>query len=984
MRGVIHIPPYRLDGETRTLWRGSSQIPLRAKSFTVLAYLVRSAGHVLSKAELLSALWPGVHVADAALKVCVREIRRALADDAGAPRFIETVGRVGYRFVGETARDEARAQAAGDAFVGRTAELERLGSALRRALHGRRQFVFVTGEAGIGKTALLQRFRQVHLRGVTVARGQCVEQAGGDEAYGPLLEAIRALCSEDGGHLVALLRRTTPAWLTYLPGLISDHERLTLARELWGTGQQHLLRGLVGGLEAIAAHEPLMLLIEDLHWSDRPTLELLTALARRTEPARLLVVGTYRSEDTAVATASVASTVAELRLRGSADEIALLGLAPAEIGQYVCERFPDLAQSKELASAVWRQTEGNPLYAVNTLDRLVADGALIRPQGRWRLAPGQRPVADLVPETLAATLRAQVEALHPADVRVLEVAGLVGLRFDTHTVGAALKTSPEHVRAVCNGVVAAGRMLSAAGEDEWPDGTKAAEFAFAHAVYRDAFARRVDAARRGALHRRIAEALDRGYSGNAGPVAARLAGHYEAAGLYARAAGHRKAAAATAIARCAYPEAIAHVERGLDLLKHLPASRQRDSLELALRSTGSTALIDTKGFAAPAVRDTFDRSLALCRRLRQAPELFQVLDGLHSYAVTAGDLQTGEQLARRMMRLAERRRDPSLLVEAHHVLGCVRWRRGDLAGGRRHLEAAIALYTPEAGAIGLRYCGHDPKVCCLGNLGLVLWHSGYPDRALQAGEDARRWGHTVGHPYSAALGELLLSWLRALRAEFRLAREHAEAAQAIAGRYDLEAIELESAMFWGLALAGLGEADTGARRAIEAFERYQRLAPVSADLCVLLASALLLAGRGETAGRAIDLAQEDLARHGPAFSQIDIFLIDAIVHGWSSDVETARHRLNQAVVLCRRCGAAALELRALLVLCSLPAADKQRAGALRLLKQCRSRFTEGFETRDLRESAGLLAQQAVGAVSPVRRAANKWPARRSRRSTALQ
>ena len=241
-------PPFRLDPLGHCLWRGEERVSIKPKALAVLSYLVERPNRLVTKQELLHALWPDVHVDPAVVKTQVNEIRQALEDRAKSPRFIETVSRCGYRFVasldrhGRSAVVEKPGQPGHqrpDILVGRELEQASLERAFGRALRGERQLVFVTGEAGIGKTMLVQRFL-APLRNnpaVFVAWGQCVEQYGAGEAYLPILEALSRLArGSENGALLKVLQRSASSWLVQMPELVDAPslpvlERATCALE---------------------------------------------------------------------------------------------------------------------------------------------------------------------------------------------------------------------------------------------------------------------------------------------------------------------------------------------------------------------------------------------------------------------------------------------------------------------------------------------------------------------------------------------------------------------------------------------------------------------------------------------------------------------------------------------------------------------------------------------------------------------------------
>ena len=297
--------PFRLDPVTTCLWRGDQLMPLPPKPFAVLAYLVAHAGQVVTKDELFEAVWPETVVNEGVLKTCISQIRQVLGETARKPQYIATMHRRGYRFiapvmVGEPCltapRTESPFRAPADVLaqrpqafpfppviVAREAELTQLHQRWAHALQGTRQLVFITGEAGIGKTTLVDAFvRQgASDEAVWLGRGQCIEQYGAGEAYLPLLDALSQLGrSPQGARLVELLQQQAPSWLLQMPTLLTAPAYAELQRRSSGTTRDRMLRELAEAVETLTAERPLILVLEDLHWSDYATLDWLALVAR--------------------------------------------------------------------------------------------------------------------------------------------------------------------------------------------------------------------------------------------------------------------------------------------------------------------------------------------------------------------------------------------------------------------------------------------------------------------------------------------------------------------------------------------------------------------------------------------------------------------------------------------------------------------------------------------------------------------------------
>jgi len=269
-------------------------VKLTPKTLVVLRHMVEHAGQVVAKEELFQAGWSGTVVSDAALAVCVQELRRALRDNAHRPRYLETVHRRGYRFIGTVVSSYSPSPTLNPhppvpLLVGREAELSQLQGWLEQALAGKRQLAFLSGEPGIGKTTLAAAFL-AHVAAEATAwigRGQCIEHYGAGEAYLPLLDALGRLCrGPDGQRVRALLEQYAPTWLVQMPALLSTVALEALQRKTNGATKERMLRELAEAVELITAERPLALVLEDLHWGDPSTLDWLAFMARRQERAR--------------------------------------------------------------------------------------------------------------------------------------------------------------------------------------------------------------------------------------------------------------------------------------------------------------------------------------------------------------------------------------------------------------------------------------------------------------------------------------------------------------------------------------------------------------------------------------------------------------------------------------------------------------------------------------------------------------------------
>jgi DNA-binding winged helix-turn-helix (wHTH) protein len=439
---------YRLDLQNEQLWRADSLIPLRAKPFALLRFMAENPARLVLHDELRKAIWPNTYVSEGVLRVYLREVRAALEDDPESPRFIETIARRGYRFLAGVDRVTAAGTSAAIAsgtessttpvVVGRNAELARIRGAFAKAALGTRQVVFLNGEAGIGKTTILESFlnEAADRDEVWIGRGQCVEHRGASEPYLPMLDALHRMAHHaDGARVVETLRKHAPTWLVQLPGAIDDAAFNDLQKKVEGASQQRMLREMADALEQLCVQRPVVLAFEDLHWSDPSTITLIDLLARQTERARLLIVGTHRPLAILPSEHPLRILVHELAGR-YCEELSLPPLTPKEVAQYLenqIERHAaDATSLDQLARSIHQRTEGNPLYMVILVGAMLGNNPAPTSIGSGEQASIQNLIdqADrIVPSNIIGMISQQFSRLEAEEQRLLEVASVAGAEF---------------------------------------------------------------------------------------------------------------------------------------------------------------------------------------------------------------------------------------------------------------------------------------------------------------------------------------------------------------------------------------------------------------------------------------------------------------------------------------------------------------------------------------------------------------------------
>ncbi len=992
----ITFHPFRLGLESERLWCRSDPIALRPKTFAVLRHLLERAGRLVTKDELLDAVWPDTSVSDGVPIVCVRELRQALGDQAEAPTFIETVPRRGYRFIGKISSQRANGVRSERAFrapakpsllssltaatlVGRENELTQLRRGLESARRGERQVMFVTGETGIGKTAVVEAFlKTVERQKVWIARGQCLEYYGAGEAYMPVLDAIGRLCRATGGSgVLELLGRYAPTWLAQIPWLIESSSRPVHQSQPPGTTPERMLREMAEAVEALSHERPLILVLEDLQWSDSATLDLLTFLARRRERGRVLLIGTYRFADIMQGDHRLRDVIHELQIHRQGKEMSLPLLTASAVATYLDGRFAHNAFPSGLAGLIHQRTDGNPLFMVNVLDDLVAQGVIVERESRWQLTRALAEVEVGVPESVRQMLSKRIDRLTHDEQRVLEAASVAGVEFSTAAVAAGLEVDVVQVEEWCEDLARHNQFLRPGGVGEWPDGTVAAQYAFNHALYRQALYQRVTGARRARFHQRIGERAEAGYSERAGEQAAELAMHFEQGRDYARAVSYLQQAAENAVRRSAFQEAITHFTKGLGLLTHWPDTPARTREELSLHITVIGPLLALKGESSPELEQVYAQIGKLSQQLGETTQSFWVFVGLWLIHLVRGELQRAYDFGEQMLAFAQQREDPVFLLWAHHTLGVTLLYRGEVATALVHLEQVLVLYAAQDHP---RYMA-DPKVVCLGVLALIRCSLGFPDHAARCSGESLSGAREAGHPYGIAVALMYEAGCRILRREGAVALRCADELIALAEEHGLAQYSAQGVLLRGGALVEQGQIEEGIAQMRQGLADTRA---TGADLgvpawSVILAAALARFGGIDEGLRTLDEAEASIARDRGRFYEAELYRLKGVLtlqqesqkaKGKSQKAKGKNDPLSppldpcveaeayflKAMEIARRQSAKLFELRATMSLSRLWQQQGKSADARRILAEVYNWFTEGFESVDLKEARELLAE----------------------------
>jgi DNA-binding winged helix-turn-helix (wHTH) protein/predicted ATPase len=986
---------FRLDLTNECLWQGTRTILLRPKAFAVLKLLVTRPGLLVTKQQVLDAVWPDTFVGDAVLKDSIRQLRKALDDDAINPIYIETAHRRGYRFIGklsypastenpavasttpsfEHAPNVTAIGLSTDApeVLGRDAELAKLQEWLDHAMGGERQTVFVTGEPGIGKTTVVQAFlRQSRGSAILVARGQCLEHYGSGEAYLPVLDGFSRLCrSAAATQVLNCLRQHAPSWLAQMPSVIQPAERNALQSQAQGATRERMLREMAEAIEAIALESPLLLVLEDLHWSDYSTLDLISYLARRQDRARLMVVGTYRPVDVIVGDHPLQGVKRELLAHNLCRELPLEYLTEEVVAEYLNTRFSGHQLPARLRQTIYQRTEGNPLFMVNLVEYLVDQKMIVEEKGGWNLCVELSDVEKGVPENLRQLIEKQIERLDSDQRMVLEAASVAGMECSSAAIAAGLDMPVASVEKHCEELASRHQFLSPGWLVELPDGTITPRHRFVHVLYREVPYRMMAPLRRSKIHQRIGERGVVIYADRVSEFAAELAMHFEQSRDWPRALEYLLQAVENAAMRSAHHEAIDLANRGLEALKLLPETAEHAKREMKLRMFLSASLMATKGFASAEVEKINAAGRELFWRHGPSSELFYMLWSLNMYQQFSGNMHTSLEISRQLTQLAEDLKDGAMIMEAQRALGAVLVLLGRCSEALEPLERGGALYAAHHNHKDKVFTGgFDNKVMVECFVAMALLVLGYPDQSAERLSAGMTLARKVGHPQTLVIALHVAAQLHQLRGEATSVESLAREALEVADEYGFSLWIPYGLIELGWAEAELGKAGTGIEKMQRGLAQYKVTgAKLRAPYFLgLLADQLNKAQRIEEGLAVISQALTCAEQTGEGYALPEFHRIKGELLLNSSDLSKAgklagdesgvsilsqaRTSFTDAFTIATRQGTKWWQLRATL--------SRHRLDVMlgksnhTQLAEIYSSFREGFETADLKQAEALL------------------------------
>jgi len=942
---------FRLSADGTLLVCDGTVVPLAPKVLQTLLVLVEHAGEVVKKADLIQAVWPDSFVEDTGLTRNISLLRTALDDDG--QQFIVTIARIGYRFAAPVERlEEAAALPNREVrvqpeplIVGRDRELQAMRTALAAAKTGRGGLLAVTGEPGIGKTTIAERFLQEIAGTCQVGSGRCSERLAGAESHLPILEALDELTADPAVR--ETLRRTAPTWARYLAPTPEGNPPGIASEQGVATNPERLMRELTIFLDDASRLQPLVLFIDDLHWADLSTIDVLAHLAPRLGRIRVLVVVTYRQHEMLQTNHPFARLRGELIARRHLAEVEVSLLGLDDVRTYVRSAFGGAPAPAELAALVFQKTEGNPLFMRDLVRYLRDEGA-----------PAVRPSVSDVPQSLRGLIDRTLQTLHPTTRQLLYIGAVQGYEFDSATVSRVSGAAPAEVEERLRSAGEVHALVTLERELELPDGTFTLVYRFVHVLYQDALYGSIAPTRRIGWARQIAEALLAAHAGRADSIAGPLAVLFEAGREFWQASHYFLATSRNALRLFAFAQASDLAARGLRCLASVgsaePSERSRRELDLTFARL--VPLASLQGYGSPEVGQLTRRVVALAEELDDPTAAAPALGATWIVCMVRGECQAAKEAGIRLASIGRAAQNDVLLMNAHMHAQIACHHLGEFQQAQEYAAASQALASRASHAercISIL----DPVVASLAESSRNAWITGYLARALADSDAAVALGRELRHPDSLAFAWLFRGWIHGYRGDWKTSLSSTETGMAIArdsGSVQTQAWN-QCAHGWGLAhvgeiAAGISELAAG----IDASKAIMGQVALP-QFIAMMAEALLLAKDTAAAEEWLMRAVEFESSHDDRYFASEVHRLSAVCLAARGAIAGAHAHLRKALDVSRSQGATLFELRAALTFAEYDAQEARHA-----LQSVLARFPEPEPWSEIDTARGILADRVSG------------------------
>jgi len=890
-------------------------------------------------------------------------------------------------------------------FVARDQEFGKLAQKLEAALSGKGQVVFLLGEAGSGKTALVQEFAQriqeTHPE-LIVASGKCNAHAGFGDPYQPFIEILSLLTGDVESKWTAgvisrehtlrlwnLLPLSVKALLDegqdliniFIPGaaLASRSEAFSSRMTYWLAGlkklvdrksalpadvmlqQSNLLEQYTRVLQALAAEKPLLLILDDLQWIDPGSTSLLFHLGRRIQGNRILILGAFRPAEVALGRGEERHPLEPIlhELKRDYGEIEI------EVGKTEARRFVDEyidaepnRLGPEFRETLYSQTKGHPLFTVELLRDMEERGALVRDKdGRWKEGPALD--WNTLPARVDAVIEERVQRLNEKLREILTIASVEGEEFTAEVVARIQKEEVrELIKLLSRELDKRHHLVSAKGIRQL-EKQRLSSYLFQHILFQRYLYNSLDQVERTQLHEEVGNILEALYGEQVEEIAVQLARHFLEAGITSKAIDYFHKAGNKAVRLSAGEEAIAHYKKALELLKKLSETPQRDQQELALQLALAVPLMSTKGFGAPELGQAVVRARELSDRSADPLQRFYALFQLGTYYMSTAQYRTCLYITEQLVHIAELLKDPTLEAMPHYSDAWALFSVGEIVRSMEHIKQMKASYDPEKSGFMAYLFGYDLGVFNLGLGSWALWILGYPDQALRQLDEAVAIARKLGHPHSLAFVLMVDGFLNWLLGNFPRIDTVTDELVPFCEKNGFIYISAHGYYYRGERTILEGKVKEGIaqmRQSLAIMEATGTLTGFSSSRA-RIAEACRKAGDLEEGLSAVDWALDAVRKYDERYMEAEIYRLKGeLLRMRGEPANEVEKYFLQAIEVARRQQAKSWELRAVMSLSRLRQKQGKREEAGKILEEIYSWFTEGFSTPDLIEAKTLLEE----------------------------
>jgi len=841
--------------------------------------------------------------------------------------------------------------------VGREAEEAELSASFQMATTDRGLLHAVIGEAGLGKTTLVEHFLAGLGSGRSkcrVGRGRCSERLAGAEAYLPFLESLETLLVGKGGRQVAKeMRQLAPSWYSQVHQTSLSGPSVTptptdpAAR---ATSSEQMKRQLGTLLLELTRDAPLVLFLEDVHWADASTVDLIAYLADRFDALHMLLIVTYRPSDLLVAKHPFAEVQLHLQSHGAIRETRLRAFERRDVADYLAANYPEHRLPDEFVSLLHARTDGTPLFVAELMRQLVNRGVVSEENGVWTLVETIESVEAELPQSIRSVIQRTVDRLDESDRQLLVAASVQGAEFDSAIIAAALQRDSAAVEEQLDRLEKIHAIIRFVDERVLARRTPSLRYAFVHILYQNTLHATLRATRRVALSKAVAGVMEEYYGADTAH-ASQLGVLHMAARQFDRAAARFLQAAQTATRLFASKEAVLLARRGLEALDSLPDDLERARLELELQLTLGVPLTDLYGYTAEEVEHAYVRARELAGRFGNTPSLIPTLHGLYRFYTVRGQLHTARDVVHQLITVAEATGDPKQIFIANTAMGAPLIHLGEFESAIEYMRRGMGVYDPAADRVTYGTLMSDAWVA------VALWLLGRPDEALATNRVARETARQQANPFAEAYAEALTAWLHQYRGDAELVKQHAQACIEISRTHDYRQWLALGVMFNAWAMVVLGQHEAGLAQLIRGIEAFRG---TGAELNLphflsLLADAHLRTGNVTDGLEVIDQAIAVANKNDDRCWEPELHRLRGELLLRLNDRDAAEAAFRSALSVATTQESRSLGLRAALSLARLLSANRDQGLAGPVLADAMAHFPAGVRTPELDEARRMLS-----------------------------